>query len=294
MTVITISTVGFYELGHLTRRPGRARVHQVSAHRQRRGRPGLHAVEPHRAPRRGRDRRGVPEEAHAKGNCQAVEAHRGRGRGAHGEARRRGARRDADAVRRDRPRRGRRCRRLSAEVMSPAARCSTSHGDATADHVLLAAGVERARGVVAALTEDKDNLYVTLSARSLNATARIVSKVVEDEAAAEDHQGRSDGDRQPDDDRRASPRERAHSPRGHRVSRPAAARQGQEPPPRRGAGHPAGRPASSAWRSRTRPFAARRAPSSSPSARGTARSPTTRIRSASSPRARRSSCSERP
>jgi voltage-gated potassium channel len=57
------------------------------------------------------------------------------------------------------------------------------HGDATQDHVLLAAGVERARGVVAALTHDKDNLYVTLSARSLNAQARIVSKVVEDEAA---------------------------------------------------------------------------------------------------------------
>jgi voltage-gated potassium channel len=57
------------------------------------------------------------------------------------------------------------------------------HGDATLDHVLLAAGVDRARGVVAALTHDKDNLYVTLSARSLNAGARIVSKVVEDEAA---------------------------------------------------------------------------------------------------------------
>ncbi|MBV9946318.1 MAG: potassium channel protein [Myxococcales bacterium] len=57
------------------------------------------------------------------------------------------------------------------------------HGDATQDHALLEAGIERARGVVAALTHDKDNLYVTLSARSLNAQARIVSKVVEDEAA---------------------------------------------------------------------------------------------------------------
>jgi voltage-gated potassium channel len=58
------------------------------------------------------------------------------------------------------------------------------HGDATEDHVLLAAGIERARGVVAALTQDKDNLYVTLSSRSLNAQARIVSKVVEHEAGA--------------------------------------------------------------------------------------------------------------
>ncbi len=58
------------------------------------------------------------------------------------------------------------------------------HGDATHDQALVTAGIDRARGVVAALTHDKDNLYVTLSARSLNARARIVSKVVEDEAGA--------------------------------------------------------------------------------------------------------------
>lgn len=57
------------------------------------------------------------------------------------------------------------------------------HGDATEDQVLLLAGVERAAGVVAALALDKDNLFVTLSARSLNAKARIVSKVSADEAA---------------------------------------------------------------------------------------------------------------
>lgn len=51
-------------------------------------------------------------------------------------------------------------------------------GDATVDATLIAAGVERARGVVAALTEDRDNLYVTLSARNLNPSARIVSKVI--------------------------------------------------------------------------------------------------------------------
>ncbi len=57
------------------------------------------------------------------------------------------------------------------------------HGDATEDHTLAEAGVERASGVIAALTNDKDNLFVTLSARSMNATARIVAKVVEPEAA---------------------------------------------------------------------------------------------------------------
>jgi voltage-gated potassium channel len=56
-------------------------------------------------------------------------------------------------------------------------------GDATDDMVLMQAGITRARGVIAALTEDKDNLYVTLSARSLNAGARIVSKVIAHDAA---------------------------------------------------------------------------------------------------------------
>lgn len=56
-------------------------------------------------------------------------------------------------------------------------------GDATEDAVLTAAGITRCRGVVAALTEDKDNLFVTLSARSLNAGARIVSKVIGPDAA---------------------------------------------------------------------------------------------------------------
>ncbi len=60
-------------------------------------------------------------------------------------------------------------------------------GDATEDAVLLAAGVDRARGVVSALTTDKDNLYVTLSARSLNATARIVTKVSDSTVIAKMH-----------------------------------------------------------------------------------------------------------
>lgn len=57
-------------------------------------------------------------------------------------------------------------------------------GNATEDHTLVEAGVARARGVVAALTDDRDNLFVTLSARSLAPKARIVSKVVEAENEA--------------------------------------------------------------------------------------------------------------
>lgn len=56
------------------------------------------------------------------------------------------------------------------------------HGDATDDSALLQSGVKRARAVIAALTQDKDNLYVTLSARSLNPDASIVAKVIENDA----------------------------------------------------------------------------------------------------------------
>lgn len=55
--------------------------------------------------------------------------------------------------------------------------------EATEDHTLLEAGIERARGVVAALTDDRDNLYVTIASRDLNEKLRIVSKCVQDEAA---------------------------------------------------------------------------------------------------------------
>ncbi len=52
-------------------------------------------------------------------------------------------------------------------------------GDATDDHVLELAGIERARGVISALNDDKSNLFVTISARAMNRTARIVAKSIE-------------------------------------------------------------------------------------------------------------------
>jgi len=57
-------------------------------------------------------------------------------------------------------------------------------GDASEDHVLQAAAIERARGIVAALPEDKDNLFVTVSARALNSKLRIVAKAVDPSASA--------------------------------------------------------------------------------------------------------------
>jgi len=57
-------------------------------------------------------------------------------------------------------------------------------GDATEDPVLEEAGVTRARAIIAALHEDKDNLFVVISARALNANARIVSRAAENSSLA--------------------------------------------------------------------------------------------------------------
>ncbi len=51
------------------------------------------------------------------------------------------------------------------------------HGDATQDESLRLAGVERAKGLVAALSDDKDNVFITLSARALNPKLRIITRL---------------------------------------------------------------------------------------------------------------------
>jgi voltage-gated potassium channel len=55
-------------------------------------------------------------------------------------------------------------------------------GDATDDAVLLGAGLQRARALVAALDTDAGNLFVTLSARALRPDIFIVSRVRVDES----------------------------------------------------------------------------------------------------------------
>ena len=49
-------------------------------------------------------------------------------------------------------------------------------GNATADEFLKKAGIDHAAGVVAGLTEDADNLYISLAARELNPRIFIVSR----------------------------------------------------------------------------------------------------------------------
>lgn len=52
-------------------------------------------------------------------------------------------------------------------------------GDATEDQILTSAGIDRAAGLVSALPNDKDNLFVVITARGLNPSLRIVAKVEE-------------------------------------------------------------------------------------------------------------------
>jgi voltage-gated potassium channel len=56
--------------------------------------------------------------------------------------------------------------------------------DATEDETLRLAGIERAKGLVAALGEDKDNVFIVLSARSLNPRLRVISRVNDEDNAS--------------------------------------------------------------------------------------------------------------
>ena len=52
-------------------------------------------------------------------------------------------------------------------------------GDATQDDILMAAGIDRAATLISALDHDADNLFVTVSARSLRPDLQIVSRALD-------------------------------------------------------------------------------------------------------------------
>jgi len=54
-------------------------------------------------------------------------------------------------------------------------------GDATKDDILMTAGITRAQGIVCALPEDAQNLFITLSARHTNPKLKIVARAEEPE-----------------------------------------------------------------------------------------------------------------
>ena len=50
------------------------------------------------------------------------------------------------------------------------------HGDATADETLLHAGIRDAKGLITAVTSDTENVYITLTARGLNPELYILAR----------------------------------------------------------------------------------------------------------------------
>jgi voltage-gated potassium channel len=55
------------------------------------------------------------------------------------------------------------------------------HGDATSEDILLEAGIERARGLVSVVRSDSDNVFITMSARGLNPNLFILSRAEEEQ-----------------------------------------------------------------------------------------------------------------
>jgi voltage-gated potassium channel len=54
------------------------------------------------------------------------------------------------------------------------------HGDATAEEMLVNAGIERAKGLVSVVRSDADNVFITMSARGLNPNLFILSRAEEE------------------------------------------------------------------------------------------------------------------
>jgi voltage-gated potassium channel len=65
-------------------------------------------------------------------------------------------------------------------------------GDATSDETLLSVGIERAMCLVAALPSDAENLYMLISAKTLNPDVRTISRASTEEAAKKLERGGAD------------------------------------------------------------------------------------------------------
>jgi voltage-gated potassium channel len=60
--------------------------------------------------------------------------------------------------------------------------CLLIKGDATQEEILIQAGLKKAKALAALLSSDADNLYLVLTARSINPSAFILSKAMDEEA----------------------------------------------------------------------------------------------------------------
>lgn len=55
------------------------------------------------------------------------------------------------------------------------------HGDATNDETLIRAGIEHAKGLITVVSSDPENVYTTLSAKTLNPDVFVVARALQDE-----------------------------------------------------------------------------------------------------------------
>ncbi len=65
-------------------------------------------------------------------------------------------------------------------------------GDATVDHNLEDAGVERAKGLITCLSADTDNLFVCLSAKDMNSDLVVVARAYEEETMSKMYRAGAD------------------------------------------------------------------------------------------------------
>ena len=113
-------------------------------------------------------------------------------------------------------------------------------GEPSEDEMLRAAGIEKARGVIACVDSDAENIFITLTARQMRPDINIVAR-----AAAEDSEGKL---------RRARRRPRDLALQGQRRGDGAA-----RPASRRSRASSTSRPSTGWRRSRSRPAARARA-----------------------------------
>lgn len=71
-------------------------------------------------------------------------------------------------------------------------------GDATQDDVLLQAGIERASAIIVSLPDDADNVFIVLSARSISANIRIISRASTQSASVKLYKAGADSVVMPD------------------------------------------------------------------------------------------------
>ncbi len=55
-------------------------------------------------------------------------------------------------------------------------------GDAASDEILTKAGIQQANGLIAVVSSDAENIYTTLSAKSLNPNIKVVARALQDES----------------------------------------------------------------------------------------------------------------